>query len=339
MSAPAAESPTVPGTLLKALQASGLALRAGADGSLQASAERLELRNLALQTAVGAVNVTSVTLSNAVLELAGGSSGAAFELRRLTAEQVQIDDAELVPAAGAPALPGARLEPLGTVQGRLQVCIRDATWVIDAEITIPVVAGRIDFDRVVVEHVGPNSSMGIATQGIYVDAPNRDRTELMRFAAPSIPGVRYEQRGGFAGMRIVDRGSIDLRAFAEAMLGTPLWRLPERDVQAMLDRTKLMGDLQLADGALGTVRDHIVLAGRAQGTNGIALTAAVLGQRLVMRWPQLSASGAVFEFLGRRGTTGEIAGAVDAHVTGLSGDAPQVTVKVNRMTIRGVNVG
>ena len=66
-----------------------------------------------------------------------------------------------------------------------------AAWKLDVDITMPVLAGRIDFDRVVVEHVGPNSCMGVAREGIYVEAPHRDRTELVGFAGPAIAGVTY----------------------------------------------------------------------------------------------------------------------------------------------------
>jgi len=341
MSAPPDDSATPPAALLQALQGAGLSLRAQPDGTLQALADTLELRQVALQTPLGSIDATAMTLIDAVVRLAGGADGTPFALRGLTAAELRIEHAELLPAppAGAAAL---RLEPVGTVQGRLQVAIRDAAWVIDAEVTVPVVAGRIDFDRVVVEHVGPNSSMGVSREGVYVEAPNRDRIELLRFTSPAIPGVRYEQRGGFAGLRVTDRGSIDLRVFVEALLGAsrdgPSWRLPDREVQAMLDRTKLTGELQLADGALGSGNDRLVLAGRADGKNGIALDAAVLGQRLVMHWPQLAASGAAFRWLGLSGTTGEISASVDVHVTGSSGAQPQLTVKLLRLSMREVTL-
>jgi len=340
MSARPADTPPARSTLLKALQGSGIALRPGPDGSLQASLERLDLRNVGLQTALGSVDVVRLALTNAVLRLA--ASDTTFELLGFTADEVQLENAELTPAPGTAPPEDVRLEPLGTVQGRLQVSVRDAAWVIDAEITMPIVAGRIDFDRVVVEHIGPNSSMGVSRDAIYVEAPSRERMDLVRFAVPDIAGVRYEQRG-LGGLRVVDRGSIDLRPFAEAVLRagmqTPPWRPPTSEVQAMLDRTKLVGDVQLADGAIGTERDRLVLDGRAQGRNGIALTAAVLGQRLLVHWPELSASGSVFGLLGGRGTTGPITAAVDAQVTGLSGAAPQVAVTIRRLTVRNVAFG
>jgi hypothetical protein len=335
------DATTARAALLQALQGSGLSLRPQPDGTLQAHADKLELRQVALQSPFGSVDAATVTLTDVVARLGAGPDGTALALRSLSVAELRVDNAELLPARPAAAT-APRLEPLGTVQGRLQVAIRDAAWIIDAQITIPVVAGRIDFDRVVVEHVGPNSSMGIAREGVYVEAPNRDRTALLRLASPAIPGVRYEQRGGFANLRITDRGSIDLRAFAEALLGAERgaapWQPPDREVQAMLDRTKLTGELQLADGILGTDTAHVVLAGRSDGKNGIALDAAVLGQRMVVHWPQLAASGASFEWLGLAGRTGDIAASVDAHVTGSSGSAPQIAVKVLRLTARDLTL-
>jgi hypothetical protein len=107
----------------------------------------------------------------------------------------------------------------------------------------------------------------------------------------------------------------------------------------MLDRTRLQGDLQLADGVMGTEHGHLVLADRALGRNGIALTASVLGHRLVVHWPELAASGAVFDLRGSSVRTGPVTAALDAHVTGLSGLAAETTVKIHHMTVRDVALG
>jgi hypothetical protein len=349
MSALPKNLPPLPGHLLKALQASGVSLRPAADGSLEAAADRVELRHLVLHTPLGTVELAHATLAHVVVRLGAAPAGGSPPLLGIRADELVVEAAECVPIAPPPraaAEPGSddalRLEPLGTVQGRLQMFIRDARWSLDAEITLPVVAGRVDFDRVVVAHVGPNSSMGVAAQGIYVEAPHRGRTELVRFAAPDLPGVRYEQRGGFIG-RVQDRGSVDLRAFVEAVLdagaGGPVGRPAGGDTGTMLMRTKLSGHLQLADGAVGTARDHVVLDGRGNGRNGVSLTAAVVGQRLVLKIPEAAASHAAFEWQACAGSTGPIAAAVEAHVTGLAGASPHVTVKLHRLTVRGLKWG
>jgi hypothetical protein len=336
-----AATPAAAETLLEALQACGIQLRSERDGSLQARAERVELRNVALQTLFGALDAATVTLLDVALHL-HAAAHPSLDLLGLSIAEMRVEDAELTPALDAVPPATVRLEPLGTVQGRLQVAIRDARWLIDADITLPVVAGRIDFDRVIVEHIGPNSALGISRDALYVEAPSCERTVLVAFSRPDLPGVRYEARGGFAGLRVADRGSVDLRPFAEAVLragpADAPWREPDREVQAMLERTKLAGDLQLADGVIGTEHHHLVLDGAAEGRNGLALSAAALGERLVIRWPALSASHALVALQGRSGVTGAVEAALEAHLDGLSGDAPQLAVKIHRMTVRDIAI-
>lgn len=215
---------------------------------------------------------------------------------------------------------------------------------------MPIADGAIDFDRVVVEHFGPNSAMGVGRDGVYVDAPNGARTPLFRFSAPEFAGVEHETRSGF-GARVSDRGRLDLRAFAEAWLaaGTdqPLGQPASREVERMLDRTKLSGELRLGDGVLGSQRQHLLLSGHAEGKNRLSVSAAVLGHRLVLRLPALCASGAVFELLGQRGSAGPVSATLEAHATGLSGPAGQpaartdagVSVSVHHLTLRQVVLG
>jgi hypothetical protein len=340
------------GTQLKTLEASGLALQRGPDGSLLARVEGLVIRHARVHTAVGVASVSKITLAGAVVRIAAASSQPSFEVLGLSADEVHLEGVELAPArersSRLPAAGGWRLEPIAGLQGSLQVSIRDALWVVDAEITLPIADGRLDFDRVVVEHFGPNSAMGIGRNSLYVDAPTRVRTDLFVFTAPAIPGVDYEQRGGF-GSRVTDRGSLNLAVFVEALLGAaedaPVGKPAGRDVQVMLDRTKLSGELRLHDGAMGTDRQHLVLAGQSLGKNRISLSAAVLGHRLVARMPALAASRAVFELFGQTGTTGPVAATIEVHATGLSGTsaakaaAPGVAVSVHSMTVHDVRLG
>jgi hypothetical protein len=243
-----------------------------------------------------------------------------------------------------------RFDALDRMEGALRVFIRDAAWVVDADISIPVTAGRLDFDHVVVEHLGPNSSMGISRNSIYIDAPNQVRTDLFRFGTPTVPGAVFETRGaGFPGTRVTDRGSIELKAFIEAMLEAPadqqVGGIASREVQVMLDRTKLDGELRLGDGPIGTAQHHAVLAGQAQGRNRISLTAAVLGQRLVVRIPELAADTVRFELFGRPGRAGALSAHVELQLTGLSGTAAQregdggIAATVSRLSLRDVELG
>lgn len=334
----------VGGALLRSMQATGIAWRPAADGSWHATLDRVELANVRMPTPFGMADVLKATLTGVEVDarLRPGPAGGAFELRRLAAERAELDDVELTVVLDPSALPALdRLEPIGGMQGLLRVYIRDATWVIDAEITMPIAAGRIDFNRVVVEHVGPNSAMGLAPGGVYVEAPSLDRTELIRLAASPVPGARYETRGAFG--HVSDRGSLDLQGFVQALLaspaGQPLARLGGRDVEAMLDRTKLNGELQLGDGALGTPTAFLVLADRALSHNRLSLSGAVAGQRVIGRLPDLAASRATFELLGRQGTTGPVTASIEFHVTGLSGAAPSMMLMAHRMTVQRLVVG
>ena len=340
------------GTRLKALEASGIAFDSGPEGSMQARVDRLSIRHVRLQTALAAVAVSKLTLTGAVIRVAASASRPSVDVLGLSAEEIHLEGVDVT--MGQPPHPRVaptvewRLDPLTGLEGLLQVFIRDAKWIVDAHISVPVVNGCIDFDRVVVEHFGPNSAMGIGRNSIYVDAPNLVRTDLFVFTAPVIPGANYEARGGL-GARVTDRGSLDIAKFVEALLAgggeQPIGRVAGRDVEVMLDRTKLSGELRLQDGAIGTQRHHLTLAGGAQGKNRISLSAAVLGHRLVARMPALSASGAVFELFGRAGTAGMVTATLEGHATGLSAttDAPAggrgVTVSVHSMTVRQVRLG
>jgi len=202
-----------------------------------------------------------------------------------------------------------RLEPLEGLEGRIEALITDAHWVLDADVTVPIEDGRIDFNRVAVEHLGPDSSMGLSPMGLYVDAPN-GRTHLYLLSATHVPGARFERRDSLIGARMADRGALELRPLVEGLLSGMTLGSPARDAQSQLDRTRLSGTLQLGDGALGADRDEITLAGRAQGRNRITLAAEVVGREVTAQLPEFSASGARLEALGKRVTCGAITAAL-----------------------------
>lgn len=344
--------PAAGGITSKDLLAAGLALEPGPDGSLRARADTLTLRQLRLQLAGATVLVPKVVLTRAVLRFGAQPTQPSFELLGLRADDIQLEGVELVLAArpGGMAPGDWRFDALERMEGSLRVFIRDAAWVVDADISIPVRAGRLDFDHVVVEHLGPNSAMGIGRNSIYIDAPNHVRTDLFRFGAPTVPGAVFETRGaGFTGTRVTDRGSIELKTFVEAMLEAPPDRpvggVAGREVEVMLDRTKLDGELRLGDGAIGTAQHHLSLAGQAQGRNRIGLTAAVLGQRLVVRIPELAADAVVFQLFGRPGRAGAMSASIELQLTGLSRTAAQrladsgIAATVNRLSLRDVVLG
>ncbi|MFL6660671.1 MAG: hypothetical protein ACJ8G7_00750, partial [Rhizobacter sp.] len=105
------------------------------------------------------------------------------------------------------------------------------------------------------------------------------------------------------------------------------------------DRTKLNGELQLGDGALGTGTAFLVLADRALSHNRLSLSGAVAGQRVIGRLPDLAASRATFELLGRQGTTGPVTASIEFHVTGLSSAAPSMMLMAHRMAVQRLALG
>ncbi|WKB51812.1 hypothetical protein [Eleftheria terrae] len=301
-------------------EAAGLALNAESDGTLRACLDRLALRNLRLRLGSAALDITLASLKGAVVRLAPLRPGEPLELLGLRADEVQLQGLKLsVPAepgqVGALAGPW-RLDALGGMDGSLRAFVTDAAWVVDADVSVPVSEGQLDFNRVVVEHVGPNSSMGLSQGGLYVDAPNVGRIFLYVFTAGSVPGARFETRGA----HVSDRGGLDLRALLQALLDDPQRQPLGKPVgrhEAALDRTRLSGELQVGDGALGTARHHLLLAGRAQRKNRIELSAGALGRQLVARVAEAFASEAVFDLLGLPGRTGPISADLEIHLTGL----------------------
>lgn len=334
------------GWQIQGVESSGLAVSMDTAGVIEIGIEQFVLRGLARELGGLSVKASRAALGKLVLRL--GAAGSSLEPLGLLVDSLQVEGVELQARAGArvalPADTSWQLDALRALEGDFQVFIRDAAWVVDAAIAMPVRAGQVDFNRVVVDHVGPNSSMGIARNGIYVDAPNLGRTDLFNFTAPEVPGADYERRDGL-GARITDRGRLDIVAFVAGLLASTgkqaLGRLAGREVQVMLDRTKLSGDLQLGDGALGTARHHLLLGGRARARNRIGFTAAVLGQRIVMRLSELAAESARFELLGRQGETGTVTARIDGHVTNLSGShgPAAACVSLPTLNVKGVRWG
>ena len=314
----------------------GLAFEPLPDGSMRGRADTLRWRRLRLQRGGIQIAVPQIALHGARWRF----GGSPLTLLGLHADELRIEGAELqlTPRAGvAPGTAGTpwRFDALAGLTGLLRAFIEDAAWIVDADISMPLEGGRLDFDRVVVEHVGPNSVMGVGSEGIYLEAPNRMRSELLRFVAASMPGVTAESRETrfLVGSRVTDRGALALQPFVEACLGAaagqPRVRLAGREIEGMLARTRLDGELRLGDGALGRVDAHLVLERTGPRSNRADLTAAVVGQRVVVRIGELAASGAVFELFGLPGRTGALSADVELQVHGLGGPGTGVEAGVS----------
>jgi hypothetical protein len=335
------------GTLANGVEVSGLALgAAGPDGALRLDAQRAAVRNLRMQAGSVAADVDEAVLSGLALWVKPPASAQSFEVLGLSVEQVQLRGVT-VSSAGQVAVARTastwRLDAIDELEGTLNAQITDAAWVFDAEVTVPIKQGCIDFNAVTVEHVGPDSSMGISHMGIYVDAPN-GRTYLFLFSATHIPGATFERRGRLFQARVADRGNLQLQPFAECLAqgAAPLGQAPHQ-VEATLDRTQLAGKLRLGDGVVGTARDHLTLSGQAVGKNWVELSAAVFSHEVALTIAELSASEAGFELFGKSGRTGAISANVTLRATGLgrrgNGKPPALGLAIGEMTVRGVRLG
>ncbi|WP_395139408.1 hypothetical protein [Schlegelella aquatica] len=286
--------------------------------------ERLQLHGWSWQTEGCRIAAARVCLRGLAARPAG-HAGAALPFESLTVGEVDCQGVEmelrapLAHAAGwarAAASGAWHLDALGGLHGFVHAFITDALWKVDAEVRVPVAQGTVDFDQVTVAHIGPDSSMGLSRGGLYVDARHGGRQYLYLWTEGEMPGATYEQRDG--GGRSGSRGRLDVRRFVHGVLaggllgaGSLPGRPAHRRLAATLDRTRLNGELQLGDGALGSADLHLVLEGHGQGSNKVVVSAAVVSHKLLLRLPELRASQA----RGRLDGRGWRCGAVSADLS------------------------
>ncbi|MBT2332996.1 hypothetical protein J7E49_03590 [Variovorax paradoxus] len=194
-------------------------------------------------------------------------------------------------AAGHAAADAWHLAPLGEAEGTIRGQITDAHLLFDADVTVPIRRGQIDFNDATVEHVGPDSRMGVSRMGIYVDAPN-GRSYLYQFAAAALAGVVFEHRGALLGPWVSERGKLQLQAFAESMLRQgrrgPGHGLTQQ-AGLLLGRTSLSGEVQLGEGLVAVPGLQVHLEGR----NAIGLRSQSVGRGLTVEMASLTARDAV----------------------------------------------
>lgn len=258
------------------------------EDAARASAGELVLRDLQWQQGALRGRLEEVVLRE--VSMLNGPHG----LRRLAAASVELRGltaSSTLRASTSPPLGTWRFDMLRGMDGTLRAFVTDAAWIVDADITLPLQHGRLNFDRVVVEHVGPNSVMGLSRGGLYLDAPHLGRRYLYVFTAPEVPGASFEQRAD-GQQHIAYRGAIDLHAFMAGLLGgagRALGRPADPAVFTMLDRTRLTGELQCGDGLLSMPGGRVVFSGKSVGRNRIGLSSAVLARELLLRLPDLQA--------------------------------------------------
>ena len=297
----------------------GLSITPGADHTLAIGLARFE--------------ATSLRLSGGPITLEAGR----LALQQLTA-QARMDSGQLhlisLQAAGAevaglkvhgpvdlPPAPAAHgsahegtwsLGPLADANGTIRAEIVDAHLVFDADVTVPIRAGRIDFREAKVEHVGPDSRMGVSRLGLYVDAPN-GRSYLYQFPTTPVAGVEFERRSMLPGPFNTERGSLRLQEFGEGLLRQgPRGHSAGVTQQSrqLFDRTAVSGEVRLGDGKLAAPGLQAELAGRGQGLNTIRLQSQAVGRGFDAELASLSVRNAMLQAGGKQWRCDTVAGAL-----------------------------
>lgn len=275
------------------------------------------------------------------LEIAVGT----VELRSLRLASPATEGAAPVPpqlseALQSVATAGAwKLDPLATAQGTIRAKIVDAQLLFDADVTVPIRMGTIDFDDATVEHVGPDSRMGVSRLGLYVDAPN-GRSYLYQFPATPVAGVEFEHRGALLGPWVSDRGKLHLQPFIVALLaqgGVAKGAGFTEQSRMLFDRTAVSGDLQLGDGKFAVAGVQAELAGRADGRNALRVHSKAVGRGLTLDIPSLFARNVVLASKGAQVQCDEIAGSITLQVL-VEGRKVGYVLEVANLKLTGVRV-
>ena len=315
----------------------GVTLDSGADGTLQAGIRKLEASSLRLASGPLVLEVERATL----LQLMGQVRvhGGRPHLRSLEAASADLSGLKLhgplafpreamatlhamAAGGGAPpsgegasVQPGAGtwcLGPLAGADGLIRAEILDAHLLFDADVTVPIRRGQVDFNAATVEHVGPDSRMGVSRLGIYVDAAN-GRSYLYQFPSAPVGGVDYERRGALLGPWVTERGRLHLQPFAEGLLRQGLpghgQGLTEQARQ-LFDRTAVAGDVQLGDGRFAAPGVQADFTGSVDGRNAVRMHSEAVGRRLTAEMASLSLRHAMFKAAEAQVACDELTGAL-----------------------------
>ena len=315
----------------------GLSLRAAGEGALEVGIQRLtaaslriasgplmlELEHLALHKVVALVRFEGgrprlQALEAAGAELSGVKVQAPLTLPRPPAGQpyaVHVHGGAAAAADVAARRPAGGtwcLGPLGDANGTIRAEIIDAHLLFDADVTVPIREGRVDFNAATVEHVGPDSRMGASRLGLYVDAPN-GRSYLYQFPSAPVAGVEFERRGATLGPWVTDRGKLLLQPFGEGVLrqceGAKGAGFTDQ-ARPLFDRTAISGEVRLGDGRFVVPGVQGEMAGRAEGRNAIRLHSEAVGRGVTVELASLLVRNAVLGTSGTAIACDEIAGAL-----------------------------
>lgn len=240
--------------------------------------------------------------------------------------------------ASKPAAAGAwSLAPLAAAEGTIRAEIVDAQLLFDADVTVPIRAGEVDLGDASVEHVGPDSRLGVSRLGLYVDAPN-GRSYLFQFASAPVDGVEYERRGALLGPWVTDRGRLRLQPFAEWLMrqggGTPGMTLTQQARQ-LLARTAVSGEVQLGDGRFAAPGLQADFAGSADGHNKVRIHSDAVGRGLTLELPTFRVRDVVLEQAGQPVRCDEVTGAATLRVT-IEDGSFRLALEIARMKVSGL---
>src|SRR5689334_3128061 len=114
----------------------------------------IELNDVDLQTSRPCFRAVSLELSNVTVRSPSWwpSSGRTEGIRTVEIEQMHLKQASVGPCPVPIGNAGNaqrhwQLEPLRNLEGTLHADIVDAAWIFDADVTIPISDGCIDFNR------------------------------------------------------------------------------------------------------------------------------------------------------------------------------------------------
>lgn len=309
---------------IRSLAATSLRL---ASGPLVLEVGRLALNDIVAQVRLDEGRPRLSSLAAASAELSG----------------VKVHGPLAFPAAAPPNEPAPAgdwsLGPLASVDGTIRAEIVDAHLLFDADVTVPIRQGKIDFKDATVEHVGPDSRMGVSRMGLYVDAPN-GRSYLYQFSSTPVGGVEYERRGALLGPFVTDRGNLRLQPFAEGLLrqgqAGPGVGFTEQ-ARLLFDRTAVSGEVRLGDGRFAAPGVQADLVGRAEGRNAIRLHSQAVGRGLTAEMALLSVRNALLNAGGMQLGCDEITGGLTLRLT-VEGVQVQFGFELATMKISGLHL-
>lgn len=295
----------------------GLSFGARNDGALEIGIRRLaaaslrvasgplilEVEHLALHEIVALVRTEAGKPRLSALQAAGAE---------VSGVKIQAPMAFGESTAGQPTASSWSLGPLAAADGMIRAEILDAHLLFDADVTVPIREGQVNFNDATVEHVGPDSRMGVSRLGLYVDAPN-GRSYLYQFPSAPAGGVEYEQRGAMLGPWVTDRGKLRLQAFGEGLLrqsGATKGLGFTEQARLLFDRTAVSGDVRLGDGRFVVPGLQADMAGRAEGRNAVRLHSEAVGRGVTAEMPSLLVRNAVLGSSDTRIDCNEVAGAL-----------------------------